>query len=208
MAFVAKQEEAGLAAAGLAATRRRRRCCCCCCRRRRRAVRRGCLHGRGWHARIGLAWHTQGWAIAVRGPRWRRAAAGAIRAVAPVGEEHSEKYVSRRLAAMCRREQSARLWVKRRYPRPRFAAGGCRRRLRRRGSGGGEVRERVALGRHGFAFTYLVWFQSKAWIDSFLSIPDAESLPLCRMVLKLACVCVEHFPRCRHEWSGTLVVWA
>ena len=28
-------------------------------------------------------------------------------------------------------------------------------------------------------------------IDSFLSIPDAESLPLYRMVLKLACVCVE-----------------
>ena len=27
-------------------------------------------------------------------------------------------------------------------------------------------------------------------IDSFLSIPDAESLPLYRMVLKLACVCV------------------
>ena len=26
-------------------------------------------------------------------------------------------------------------------------------------------------------------------IDSFLSIPDAESLPLYRMVLKLACVC-------------------
>ncbi len=27
-------------------------------------------------------------------------------------------------------------------------------------------------------------------IDSFLSIPDAESLPLYLMVLKLACVCV------------------
>ncbi len=27
-------------------------------------------------------------------------------------------------------------------------------------------------------------------IDSFLSIPNAESLPLYRMVLKLACVCV------------------
>ncbi len=27
-------------------------------------------------------------------------------------------------------------------------------------------------------------------IDRFLSIPDAESLPLYRMVLKLACVCV------------------
>ncbi len=27
-------------------------------------------------------------------------------------------------------------------------------------------------------------------IDSFLFIPDAESLPLYRMVLKLACVCV------------------
>jgi hypothetical protein len=27
-------------------------------------------------------------------------------------------------------------------------------------------------------------------IDSFLSIPDAESLPLYSMVLKLACVCV------------------
>ena len=26
-------------------------------------------------------------------------------------------------------------------------------------------------------------------IDNFLSIPDAESLPLYRMVLKLACVC-------------------
>jgi hypothetical protein len=26
-------------------------------------------------------------------------------------------------------------------------------------------------------------------IDSFLSIPEAESLPLYRMVLKLACVC-------------------
>ena len=34
-------------------------------------------------------------------------------------------------------------------------------------------------------------------IDSFLSIPDAESLPLYRMVLKLASVCVhnrEHAP--------------
>jgi hypothetical protein len=30
-------------------------------------------------------------------------------------------------------------------------------------------------------------------IDSFLSIPDAESLPLYRMVLKLACV--SHLPR-------------
>jgi hypothetical protein len=30
-------------------------------------------------------------------------------------------------------------------------------------------------------------------IDSFLSIPDAESLPLYRMVFKLACVCAfEH----------------
>jgi hypothetical protein len=28
-------------------------------------------------------------------------------------------------------------------------------------------------------------------IDSFLSIPDAESLPLYRMVLTLACVCVD-----------------
>ena len=28
-------------------------------------------------------------------------------------------------------------------------------------------------------------------IDSFLSIPDAESLPLYRMVLKLACVCAK-----------------
>ncbi len=49
-------------------------------------------------------------------------------------------------------------------------------------------------------------------IDSFLSIPDAESLPLCRMVLKLACVCTSfiqasstvrgrfayHF--CKHGW--------
>jgi hypothetical protein len=29
-------------------------------------------------------------------------------------------------------------------------------------------------------------------IDSFLSIHDAESLPLYRMVLKLACVCGGH----------------
>ncbi len=32
-------------------------------------------------------------------------------------------------------------------------------------------------------------------IDSFLSIPDAEPLPLYRMVLKRACVCVSG-----HEW--------
>jgi hypothetical protein len=31
-------------------------------------------------------------------------------------------------------------------------------------------------------------------IDSFLSIPDAESLPLYRMVLKLACVCAGRAP--------------
>jgi hypothetical protein len=31
-------------------------------------------------------------------------------------------------------------------------------------------------------------------IDSFLSIPDAESLPLYRMVLKLACVCAGKLP--------------
>ncbi len=29
-------------------------------------------------------------------------------------------------------------------------------------------------------------------IDSFLSIPNAESMPLYRMVLKLACVCVDY----------------
>ena len=34
-------------------------------------------------------------------------------------------------------------------------------------------------------------------IDSFLSIPDAETLPLYRMVLKLACVCV----------GGKLLTW-
>jgi hypothetical protein len=31
-------------------------------------------------------------------------------------------------------------------------------------------------------------------IDSFLSIPDAESLPIYRMVLRLACVCALDLP--------------
>jgi hypothetical protein len=51
-------------------------------------------------------------------------------------------------------------------------------------------------------------------IDSFLSIPDAESLPLYRMVLKLACVCVwtssaAYLPPLatyRH-WSRVCVAW-
>jgi hypothetical protein len=39
-------------------------------------------------------------------------------------------------------------------------------------------------------------------IDSFLSIPNAESLPLYRMVLKLACVCIKDLLRIHYMLLG------